>query len=862
MGRSSIRTPDQRLRVFVSSSLGELAVEREAARAAIEQLRLTPVLFELGARAHPPRDLYRAYLEQSHVFVGIYGKRYGWIAPGERISGLEDEYRLAGHQPKLLYVKRVAGARESRLENLVRQIEADGAASYREFTSVEELRELIENDLAVLLSESFDQFSAPRRARLGAPAATNLPIPRSPLVGRERELDAACDLLRCADVSLVTLTGAGGCGKSRLALEIGLELLGEFEDGVFLVTLESISDPEMVVPAIAEALHVKEIPARSSLDTLAAHLTHARTLLVLDNFEQVLSAAPAVSALLERCPRLTVLVTSRMPLRVRNERELAVPPLATPPDFHADLERLSQFAAVTLFVQRARALRADFTVTDENAPAIAEICHRLDGLPLAIELAAARLKLLSPQALLPRLASRFEVLRGGTRDLPERHRTLRTTIDWSHELLNEEERRLFRRLAVFAGGSTLEDAEMVCGLEGDLANSALDLIGSLLDKNMLMAAVGDEGDPRIGMLDSMRDYAEERLLESGEAEQLRCRHAEHYLALAEEAEPHLVGPDAQLWSRRLRSERDNYRLALEWGLEHDVELGLKLASSLWRFWEWHNGIVEAHGWLTGLLAAPTRSSPARAAALLASSRAACYLGDYASARAWIEEALPILDGLDDQRLRASAVNDLGALALCEDDYPRAALLMRESLEVKRSLGDEWLIAKALGNLGLVADYEGDHTRAYALHEESLSLFEKLDEQMGAAIELGNLAHAAMHLGRYREALQRQLQSLRMFHEIGDADGSAECVERLAALADLEGSSPEAARLLGLAAALRERAGTTRAAPERREVDEILRTTKERLDAATFDAEWHTGQTMTIEEATELATTLPTPSHPT
>jgi predicted ATPase len=846
-GRPVIRTPDQRLRVFISSTLDELAPERSAAREAIEQLRLTPVLFELGARPHPPRDLYRAYLDQSHIFVGIYGRHYGWVAPDESISGLEDEYHLSGYRPRLIYIQQTPEAREPRLEELLELIRAEGVASYREFTTPDELRELLENDLAVLLTERFQQPAEP-----SAPAVpTNVPVPRNPLVGRDRELALACDLLRRDDAHIVTLTGPGGCGKSRLGLQVALELLDHFEDGTFLVMLESLSHPVEVVPAIAETLGVREIPGQPRFDSLCDYLVDSHALLLLDNFEHVVSEAPTISRLLERCPRLAVLATSRTPLRVRGERELPIPPLATPRAFDEDLESLSQYAAVALFIQRARAANASLVVTDESAPAIAEICHRLDGMPLAIELAAARLKLLSPEALLGRLASRFEVLQGGTRDLPERHRTLRGAIDWSHDLLDEDEQRMFRRLAAFSGGSTLEAAEAICSDDGEPGAEALDVIASLLDSSMLTTATAEGSDIRIGMLDTIRAYAAERLLESDETPWIRGRHAEYYCALSEEAKPHLIEADEPRWADRLRAERGNLRLALEWCTVNDVVLGQRLASSLFRFWEAHNMIVEGYGWLTRLVSRPSPANFGRAAALHAAAALGSYLGEYERSRRYGREALAVFEQIGDERGMSTALNELGVLASYEGNFAEAERLLEESLVIKRRLGDDWMTANSIMNLGIAAGWGGDHAREYELHTEGLALFERSGERIGIAIATHNLAHAAMRLGRLDEALERHVASLRRFDEIGDRDGCAESVEGLAMLANAYDDCARAAQLFGLATRLREESGTQSPAPQRAEVERELELARERLGASEFEASRHAGRELTVDEAIAL-----------
>jgi hypothetical protein len=415
---SEIRTPDQRVRVFVSSTLDELAPERAAAREAISQLRLTPVLFESGARPYPPRELYRSYLAQSDIFIGLYWQRYGWVAPTMQVSGLEDEYLLARAKPKLIYIKSPASEREPRLQELLDRIRAEDTASYQKFATPEELRERIANDLALLLTE---RFTSPPETAVHARLAL-LPMPRRRLIDREQERAQAQALLQQEDVGLVTLTGPGGVGKTRLAVQVAAGLVPQFTDGVAFISLAALKDPKLVVPTVVRALGVSQTGDGSLKERLLAYLQPMHMLLVLDNAEQLIAAvASMVAQALELAPQLKLLVTSREPLRVRDEQIVPVPPLVLPDFAHAaDLEYLLQIPAVALFVEGAREARPDFAMTSENAATIVEICQRLDGLPLALELAAARLSVLPPAALLARLERRLPLLSRGARDLPAR----------------------------------------------------------------------------------------------------------------------------------------------------------------------------------------------------------------------------------------------------------------------------------------------------------------------------------------------------------------------------------------------------------------------------------------------------------
>jgi predicted ATPase len=547
-----IRTPDQRLRVFISSTLGELSEERNAARDGIERLRLSPVMFELGARPHPPRELYRAYLEQSHVFVGIYWERYGWVAPGEEISGLEDEYRLSSELPRLIYIKEPAPEREARLDGLLKRVKSDDRTSYKRFAHADELADLVENDLAVLLAERFETTAGINRggsAPLSAP-----PVPLTETVGRGEDVAAVAAQLE-EGTRLLTLTGPGGVGKTRVALEVARRAKDSYPGGVHFVPLAPITDPELVLYTVADRLGIAVEGARQPQDAIADGVAGRTTLLVLDNFEQVASAGAELASLLERCPELQVLATSRQALRVRGERDVPVAPLPLP-DPDLALSSLEQQPVVRLFVERARDVSAGFSLDESNAAAVVELCRRLDGLPLAIELAAARTRVLSPQALLDRLGARFDALGEGRIDLPERQRTLRAAIDWSHDLLDDRERALFARLRVFAGGFPLAAAESVCRAEGE--EDVLGTLASLLEKSLIVVA-GDpiEGEPRFQMLEIVRAYATERLRERGETEVMRQRHLDWYRDLSDRAQPFLCGPGQRDWAARFDPERAN-----------------------------------------------------------------------------------------------------------------------------------------------------------------------------------------------------------------------------------------------------------------------------------------------------------------
>src|SRR5215469_7288808 len=568
-GPDVIRTPDQRVRVFVSSSLRELEAERRAVRDAVGRLRLVPVMFEAGARPYPPRSVYRAYLAQSQVFVGIYWQSYGHVATGEQVSGLEDEYRLSAGLPRLIYVKSPAPDREPLLTELLARIEDEGGVSYEHFTDPAELQQLVENDLAVLLSERFEMTRPGQGAAGEVPLAGAVPVPATPLLGREQEAAALDDLVAREGARLVTLTGPGGVGKTRLMVEAARRLGPGFADGVRFVELAATSAADLVAPAIAAGLGLNTSAAQLITD-LQAYLRPRRLLLAVDNFEQVIGAAPLLAGLLAAAPGLVVLATSRAVLRLSGEHEFAVPPLPVPPA-GADLDpgQLRRYASVSLFTERAHATDPGFELTSGNAAAVAEICRRLDGLPLAIELAAARVRLLPPQALASRLDQRFSLLTGGARDLPERQQALRNTLDWSFELLPAAEQALLARLGVFAGSFSLPAAEAVGAGSADesQAGQVMDTLGALVDSSLVQPQTRCD-QPRFALLETIRQYALDRLREGGDWTEANDRHAAYFLALAEPADADLTGAGQLAWLDRLEAEHDNLWAAISWLAGH------------------------------------------------------------------------------------------------------------------------------------------------------------------------------------------------------------------------------------------------------------------------------------------------------
>jgi predicted ATPase len=852
-GKVAIRTPDQRLRVFVSSTL-ELAEERAAVARAIEALRLTPVLFELGARPHPPRELYRAYLAQSDIFVGLYWQRYGWIGPGMDISGLEDEFRLSHSIPRLLYVKEPAPEREPRLAAMIAELESEGADSYRLFRTPRELGRLLRDDLALLLSERFTSADRPtddpgsRRSQAAdRPRSRSLPVTSTSLIGREQDIVEVSKLLESPEVRLVTLTGPGGVGKTRLAVAAAERLDDRYSRGAVFVPLASINEPALVAPRIAAAVGATIDGARQPLDVLIEHLADASTLLVLDNLEQIVGVAPDLDRLLASCAGVTILVTSRTALRIRAEREYPVGGLTVPAFSHQPgMERLASLPAVQLFVDRAQAIRHDFALTDDNATAVLEICRRLDGLPLAIELAAARTRLLNPGSLLARLGSRLDALGTGPVDLPERQRTLRATVEWSVGLLEETEQRMLATLSVFVEGWTVEAAMQVSDLTED---RTLDLLDALAGHSLVNVDATPAG-PRFRMLASVREFAAERLAASADLADVERRHAEYFGALVENAD--WPAERQAEWADRLSIEEENLRVAIRWFLTHDIAPLPHIFRILWLFWQMRGRMPEGRAWIDEVqVQADTLDDRARAELLVTSAVTAVEVGDDDSSLAAVDGLRRLEGRINDPSLESAAQLAISWILPIVDDFDGALQMASTALDGLRRQNEPFMAFAAL-TVGLVEAALGRDEVARAHLGEVIALGSRLDNNWLESTARTQLAALAVRSGRLDEARTLLVDSV---------DGSEETevstltltfsLVACAQLAVAHGDARRAATALGAADGLRRRAGLRAWPSARRAEAELVTRVTQELDPADYEEGFADGAELAHREAVSL-----------
>jgi predicted ATPase/class 3 adenylate cyclase len=1032
-----ILTPDQRVRVFISSTLEELAAERAAARRASQRLHLVPVWYESGARPHPPRPMYRAYLKQSQVFVGIYWQRYGWVAPGMEISGLEDEYRLAAAagKPMLLYLKRPAPDQEPRLAAMIDGIRAAGTASYRAFATPGELERLLADDLAVLLSESFagaavstealpagtvtflltdiegstrlwetvpeamevalerhnrlvtgvigehggvvvtsrgegDSFfaafasavaaveaagacqlrlgtedwpaGAALRVRMGLhtgeahvhegdyvdhapinrcarvkaaahggqvlvtkttrdlvagrlgggfgltrlgefrlrdlaepeliyqlthaglpagfpPIRTGagrgprpLPVDPTSLVGREQAIGELAGLLARPGVRLVTLTGPGGVGKTRLAVAVGERLADRFGSGTAFVPLAAVTDPGLVLAGAARAVGAELAGAGSPLEALAEQLGDGAWLLILDNLEQVTGAARDLDELLADCPGVVMLATSRTVLGLRAEREYPVPPLPAGPPADAAgvaLPELMASPAVALFVDRARAVQPDFALTEANAAAVVAICRRLDGLPLAIELAAARTRLLDPGALLDRLCTSLDALGTGAIDMPERQRTLRATVQWSVGLLNDAERSLLEIMAIFAGGWTVEAATEVAGLAED---RALDLTEELARHSLVQLDRTGHG-PRLRMLETVREFVAERLAARPDAAEVARRHAAYYRALAERTDRLLRGAGQREWAEKLQAEAGNLAAAVRWYLAHDPGPLPHLFRVLWLFWELEDRLGEVHTWVGQLLpTAETLDPQARAELLWTAAVTAVEVGDDPAALSARQRLGPLLDGIGDPFLRALCQQALAWTATIVEDLDGGLREASASLGELRGQDAPFWTASAGITLGSLETTVGRYDDALGHLTEVRDLAERFDNAWLGAMSRVFLATLALVRGRPEEAKALLDEALGPSLAAHSTRGVTLCLAAFARWALVAGDPQRAAVLAGAAEGLRRRAGL-RAWPILRQGEaELVAQVRQALGTDRFAQVFAAGTRLSQREAVAAA----------
>jgi len=685
----------------------------------------------------------------------------------------------------------------------------------------------------------------------------NLPLELSSFVGREKELAEVKRLLE--NTRLLTLTGSGGCGKTRLAVVVAGELVEGFEDGAWLVELASLADPSLMPRAVASALGVREQPGRSPAETLSDHLRTRKVLLVLDNCEHLVEVcARFAEALLRSCPELRILVTSREALGITGEVVWPVPPLSLPDLRHLPaVESLPRYESARLFVERTAAVKPTFALTEENAPAVARVCYRLDGIPLALELAAARTKVLSVEQIADRLDDCFRLLSAGGRTAMPHHRTLRATMDWSHELLSREERAVFRRLAVFAGGFSLEAAESICAGEELERDEVLELLSHLVDKS-LVTAREEDGKARYRLLETVQQYGREKLSESGEAGQVWERHAGYYLALAEEAEPELKRERQVAWLKRLEWEHDNLRAAMAWSLwRGEPEETARLGWALWLFWGIRGHFAEGRrGMEQALSAKGSAAMPAsaRAKALYVAGMMANYQGDHRSAELLLEESLGLFRELKDKLGTAYALSNASFAAIGQGRHEGAITLVEEAVDLFLEVEEKWGAAIMLSFLAVAWRDRGDHGRAKRLAERGLALSREVGERQAISASLYTLATLAQAERDHKRARELFEEGLTVSAELGNETDVAHCLEGVATVAALESKVARAARLWGAAEALLEKieAGVHTYVPDRSLHRSQVAAARARLNEEAFAAAWAEGRTMTAEQAIEYA----------
>lgn len=835
-----ILTPDQRVRVFVSSTLNELADERAAVRRAIERLRLTPVMFELGARPYPPRSLYMAYLQQSHVFVGIYGEQYGWVGPGMDVSGLEDELRHAGDMPLLLYIKTPAPRREPRLSELITGVQRAGGASYKTFTTAQELETQVVDDLALLLTERFAPSAEAR-------PEVRMPHPASEFIGRSSELGDLVELLTSDGVRLVTLTGPGGIGKTRLAIEVARAVADRFPDGVTFVPLAA-RGPDDFLEAVGTAVGLNDLGQKPLPQLLVAHLRDRYQLIVLDNFERLLPAAAEVARLIEQTVALRVLITSRTALRLSGEEEFPVPPLLLPRVTNR-VEEVARADAAQLFSRRVAAVRHGYRITERDAAIVARICRRLDGLPLALELLAARANVMSVEELATRLDKVLD-LSARFPDVPERQRTLRQTMEWSYSQLPPDAGEVFAQLGVFVGSFSLAAAEAVC--EVAQGGDVLDVLAVLADHSLLRPQL-DTGMARFSMLEIVREYARS-LLEPATYEATADRHADYYRDVAAAAFTGLRGSGQRAMIAQLDLDADDIAAALDWLLARDRRMDVAdMCWSLWMYYWLRNSLTEGRRWTGGALSAKGPLPELQRGRLLAADAfLATWRADLVLAGDELSEALAIGERERDDDLQLLVSTMLIIVVAGLGDEARARSFAADALRLARAHHDRWTEAVALIGLCWLNAAVGRFDGEQATFEAMFTAARETQDPLWVALALENMAEFHMWRGRVSEAASLLVDSLTMLAELKMAYSGAASLRSAAWLLRLAGDWAGAVRVESASNAVMEAmtAGMWPLLMHRSE--QLLSEARQRLGDADYEAAWATGHEWTFEQATAQA----------
>ena len=806
-----IRTPDQHIRVFVSSTLRELAEERRAVRAAIERMRLAPVMFELGAHPHPPRDLYRSYLAQSDIFIGIYADSYGWVAPDETVSGLEDEYSLApSTMPKLIYIKDSDG-RDERLNKLIARIQSDDHVSYLTFTNAAELTDRVEADLANLLAERFDESrldpleDGPRKA---APIA-RVPVAFTTTIGREQDLARVRERLERHDNHVVTLLGPGGIGKSRLAIEVAHTTADLFPDGTYFVPLEGVLETGLLLPTIAYVLGIRDNGEASLEDRITRALEGRRVLIVLDDFEQIVDAAPTLVRLYAAAPLARFVVTSRIVLRIRGEQVYEVEALAPPQGSGpTGLDKARQSAAVALFVERAQSVNPEFALTAENASAVSDICRRLDGLPLAIELAAAQVRVLTPDYIVQRLDHSLSVLTAFARDMPSRHRTMRATIEWSVSLLTAEQRALLEDLGVFAAHFTLEAVEAI-GSGRAWDGHAIDALSELVDASLVKSTEVD-GRSTFSLLTLMREYATDRLEARGELAVVCVAQADYYADLVRRVAPGLRGVGQVEAVKQLGMELPNLRAAVRHLIDTDrLDDAGEFAWNLFVYW-WISGFMsEVRLWMLELLEKQQPiSQHTRAIAQFFAMWSEMWQHPSELVVAGLGESARLFEESGDEDAAAIALAGRGTarLQFADLDAEAAEAELTEAVEKFHRLGDSWSESMAEVGLGWVDVVRSRMDGALAHFSRSAEIADQQQDLYTRAVAGNNRTRVLFLTGDVEAAEQEWYLTLQLSIRLHYEEGVTFALDGLAAIAATRGDAWRAGAFSKVASDARQRTG--------------------------------------------------------